>query len=568
MAGCSRISHQLLAAAIFWTFFTLVVNEEVPTDRKDVPRYSFLMPAIIWDPRNPLFNCPSRGINTINVRMNDYVIFGCPAEGKNLEWFDSASTLHSEMYENGFLTENKTLLDQCNATSFSKKFLNCNNPKSPIFRTIRVAQMVASDDEPIFAYNKEYYLFGTGTGRVGDIDQRQGGRCAGQDSSGYPIHKLRLKLKVCAEGEAGTANCPICLTADCYNKGCGNITSENTTHYHKIDYLFPPNNAAKASPQICKKIVKRNCSNSVTGCPKSSIEEESIECPRATTEPICDETWTDGTQTFYNQTGSCFRKRFKNCTVGSLEKYNFTKLEIYRVQCPPTTAPPTTMPPSIPLWQNVSGGLKYLTNKTHCFRLQQRKYESCRQNITEMRILAAPCPSPSTSVLPTSSSSAYSRSVLTSCSAQTTTVVLTSTIVSVYSVEATKSCASTSLAREAASTLGSSPQTSSIGSTQPTKSSIPEPSSTGPAPPSGGKSTGNAESSDAKSYIIPVVSAIFGCICGALAVWYYMHLKQKRVSTDDDILDSGSSITMVTDTGSGIKNKGYRMSTLKASQGT
>ncbi|XP_065068141.1 uncharacterized protein LOC135693539 isoform X4 [Rhopilema esculentum] len=460
MAGCSRISHQLLAAAIFWTFFTLVVNEEVPTDRKDVPRYSFLMPAIIWDPRNPLFNCPSRGINTINVRMNDYVIFGCPAEGKNLEWFDSASTLHSEMYENGFLTENKTLLDQCNATSFSKKFLNCNNPKSPIFRTIRVAQMVASDDEPIFAYNKEYYLFGTGTGRVGDIDQRQGGRCAGQDSSGYPIHKLRLKLKVCAEGEAGTANCPICLTADCYNKGCGNITSENTTHYHKIDYLFPPNNAAKASPQICKKIVKRNCSNSVTGCPKSSIEEESIECPRATTEPICDETWTDGTQTFYNQTGSCFRKRFKNCTVGSLEKYNFTKLEIYRVQCPPTTAPPTTMPPC------------------------------------------------------------------------------------------------------------SSPQTSSIGSTQPTKSSIPEPSSTGPAPPSGGKSTGNAESSDAKSYIIPVVSAIFGCICGALAVWYYMHLKQKRVSTDDDILDSGSSITMVTDTGSGIKNKGYRMSTLKASQGT
>ncbi|XP_065067637.1 uncharacterized protein LOC135693174 isoform X2 [Rhopilema esculentum] len=219
-----------------------------------VPKFSFLMPAIVWDPRNPLFNCPSRGINTINVRMNDYVIFGCPAEGKNLEWFDSASTLHSEMYENGFLTENKTLLDQCNATSFSKKFLNCNNPKSPIFRTIRVAQMVASDDEPIFAYNKEYYLFGTGTGRVGDIDQRQGGRCAGQDNSGYPIHKLRLKLKVCAEGEDGTAKCPICLTAACYNNGCGNYSAWNRTQKYVV------------KGKSCFEVYNRKCDNVGGSC--------------------------------------------------------------------------------------------------------------------------------------------------------------------------------------------------------------------------------------------------------------------------------------------------------------
>ena len=77
-----------------------------------------------------------------------------------------------------------------------------------------------------------YVLFpfsATGTGREMDLDQRVGGRCDGYQSDGDRgnHYKMKLKLRVCADEEAATEKCPICLTAACYNHGtfCLSVTS-------------------------------------------------------------------------------------------------------------------------------------------------------------------------------------------------------------------------------------------------------------------------------------------------------------------------------------------------------
>jgi len=33
------------------------------------------------------------------------------------------------------------------------------------------------------------------------------------------MYNMKLKIRVCPEGEAGTAKCPVCLTGTCYNYG-------------------------------------------------------------------------------------------------------------------------------------------------------------------------------------------------------------------------------------------------------------------------------------------------------------------------------------------------------------
>lgn len=70
-----------------------------------------------------------------------------------------------------------------------------------------------------FVVFMSYCFIATGTGHRRDQNNRVGGRCLGhKEKLGY-VYEMKLIIKVCADGEAGTEKCPICMTAACYNKG-------------------------------------------------------------------------------------------------------------------------------------------------------------------------------------------------------------------------------------------------------------------------------------------------------------------------------------------------------------
>ena len=56
----------------------------------------------------------------------------------------------------------------------------------------------------------------TATGFSSGLENRAGGRCS---SSGGDTYEMKLKLRVCPKGEAGTAKCPVCMDSACYNSG-------------------------------------------------------------------------------------------------------------------------------------------------------------------------------------------------------------------------------------------------------------------------------------------------------------------------------------------------------------
>ena len=79
---------------------------------------------------------------------------------------------------------------------------------------------ISIDDCYVYVYQFMYFyiirIVATATGKLSGMNNRVGGRCSSARKHEY---KMRLIIKVCPYGEAGTASCPICMTAACYNHG-------------------------------------------------------------------------------------------------------------------------------------------------------------------------------------------------------------------------------------------------------------------------------------------------------------------------------------------------------------
>eukprot|EP00112_Aurelia_sp_Birch-Aquarium-sp1_P008450 Seg1931.3 transcript_id=Seg1931.3/GoldUCD/mRNA.D3Y31 product="hypothetical protein" protein_id=Seg1931.3/GoldUCD/D3Y31 len=187
-----------------------------------LPRQSFLMPSIIWDPRNSIFNCPGKGINTVNVRMTDYLIFACQGQGRNIEWHHQVTLSYVNMYENGWFLRNETAALNCDASAeTAPPLFNCNDPWKLISHTIRMSKYSEAPGDPRIRPNTTYYLIGTGTGTRSGLGQKVGGRCVGYNDGTERTYNMTLRIRVCPREEAGKPSCPICMDTACYNNGCG-----------------------------------------------------------------------------------------------------------------------------------------------------------------------------------------------------------------------------------------------------------------------------------------------------------------------------------------------------------
>jgi len=68
------------------------------------------------------FYCPGKGINTINVRINDYIRLVCQKPGRLIDWHDSLTVPNTEMHGVAYMTENEAQFGQCIADG--EYFLN------------------------------------------------------------------------------------------------------------------------------------------------------------------------------------------------------------------------------------------------------------------------------------------------------------------------------------------------------------------------------------------------------------------------------------------------------------
>jgi len=227
----SKLICLLLCYNFFCTTFTYSAQCKPVTNGK-LPTSAFVMPTIFWNPRNPLFYCPGKGINTINVRINDYIRLVCQKPGRLIDWHDSLTVPNTEMHGVAYMTENEAQFGQCIADASLKPLLTCSDPvNGNLYRTVRLAQHSGSSSDPLFVPGRTYYLLDTSTGESSSLNKRAGGRC--NSSTGLNMNNMKLKIRVCPEGEAGTAKCPVCLTGTCYNYGCGTYSEWKNTDYNK-----------------------------------------------------------------------------------------------------------------------------------------------------------------------------------------------------------------------------------------------------------------------------------------------------------------------------------------------
>jgi len=562
-----------------------------------LPSSSVVMPTIFWDPTNPLFNCPSKGINTINVRTNDYFRVACPKTGRRIDYDKDSTISTADMYGIVYLTDNGAQANQCISDASMRKLVTCNDPvSSNIYRTVRLAQHSGSSSDPLFVPGRTYYLFSTGTGTLAGINNVAGGRC--NSSTGSFRYNMIVKLRVCLHVEAGTPKCPICLSASCYVNGCGTYGAWNDavpkSYYRDITSLHNDSViAARKSISVvnqenkCFVYRKRTCSDSFVGCPGSDTMIVTVSCPSVEVQPLYTNCTALVSTIYRDLNGSCVNVSHHNCTIGSLEKFQVTKWYRNMTSCPPTTPAPTVVLPTTCLaWSNLTG--IYRNGTDRCFRLQSRQCEYCRKNTTHTKVVDAICPIPSSSAVVSSSTSMFSSIKVSSspCPAPVTvTNTHTQTLTVLCSVSSfSKSTVSQSLFSTASPSMNTiAPSSTPVNSSSinqrsqvtsqssegvsspskalppcstispncpcPTPSSIPTSNASCPTIKTSLSGNDDDSSTNYKNYIIPIFSAIFGCFCGAVSVWFYYRRKGRLGVSDEEDGKTNGKETIIMDEG-------------------
>lgn len=313
------------------------------------------MPAINWSPRNPIFDCPSRGINTLLVKMGDDVSLVCP------NMFGMTRTQNGRLnnfqyMENIFYVEPEKANDAltCNVTGYTP-FLDCTKPTESYGEIFRIAEY-SPVRAPLFHYGKLVYLIGTGDGTTQGLKNRVGGRCNTVETTPELTFKMILKVRACTYDEEHVyKNCTVCRTVGCYNYGCALYNSwQDWTYYRNVSQMI----ADGASPGYAKQLSeisqenqcirrrRRTCSKVQIGCDGPSEEVENAPCPVVPAIPNYQNctAWANVTGIYRNSTDRCFISNYRNCSVGNLEKMNIPQWKLSETVCPITTMAPTTTP--------------------------------------------------------------------------------------------------------------------------------------------------------------------------------------------------------------------------------
>ncbi|WP_422138826.1 hypothetical protein [Endozoicomonas sp. ALC020] len=128
---------------------------------------------------------------SVSVKLNSHMYFVCPNIATVVKMRTSIRQT-SSMYENIWLTDNKTYYENCEIpkiTSDETSVHLCRDPLRLGFLSILFLEHAAGRDDRTFKGGQHYYFMSTSTGFKDSLESKKDGHCR--------THNMRLKVYIC-----------------------------------------------------------------------------------------------------------------------------------------------------------------------------------------------------------------------------------------------------------------------------------------------------------------------------------------------------------------------------------